>query len=91
MKKYKLFFPLFIFILFVQCNSKVEQLIKLSGEAQGTTYHITYYGVQGEDISFEIDSILRRVDSSVSTYVPFSIISSVKGVMCFNMKSLAES
>ena len=51
--------------------------IKISGYAQGTTYHITYYDSLDRDFSIDIDSILKAFDLSVSTYVPNSIISRI--------------
>lgn len=50
-------------------------LYSLSGQAQGTTFSIKYYA---EHEFFPIDSvysILRTVDSSVSQYIPNSLIS----------------
>lgn len=51
--------------------------IKIEGEAQGTTYHITYYDNQNRDLQPEIENILHDFDMSVSTYIPNSIISRI--------------
>ena len=51
--------------------------IKIEGEAQGTTYHITYYDSQNRDFQPEIENILHDFDLSVSTYIPNSIISRI--------------
>lgn len=77
MKRNKFFITLIVIIFFLQCNVTDDELVKISGEAQGTTYHITYSTPDNEDISSGIDSVLRMVDSSVSTYVSHSIISRV--------------
>ena len=52
-------------------------LVQLSGEAQGTTYHINYYAAEGADHQKEMDSLLQSVDQSLSTYVPTSLISRI--------------
>ncbi len=51
--------------------------IKITGSAQGTTYHITYLAANGLSYKREIDSVLADIDSSLSTYVPVSIISRI--------------
>jgi thiamine biosynthesis lipoprotein len=50
-------------------------MVELAGQAQGTTYHVTYFS--RDDISYqvEIDSLLKRLDASLSTYKKESIIS----------------
>jgi thiamine biosynthesis lipoprotein len=47
---------------------------QLSGLAQGTSYHITYYSKDSVVLSSQIDSILNRIDSSLSLYKPYSLI-----------------
>ncbi len=49
----------------------------VEGEAQGTTYHITYYDNEQRDLQPEIDQILQDFDKSVSTYLPTSLISRI--------------
>jgi len=46
----------------------------LSGHAQGTTWHITYYNNDSTVLSSQIDSILDKLDSSLSLYKPYSLI-----------------
>lgn len=48
---------------------------KISGFAQGTTYHITYYAEDSFVVKKQIDSILDKIDSSLSIYKPYSLIS----------------
>ena len=69
--------------------------IKFEGNAQGTTYHITYFDKQNRDFQPEIEKILADFDKSVSTYDPTSIISRINSneknvivdkyfITCFN-------
>lgn len=46
----------------------------ISGRAQGTTYHITYYAGDSLLTQSMIDSILDQVDSSLSLYKPYSLV-----------------
>ncbi len=50
-------------------------VIKISGEAQGTTYRITYSSNDNSNYAIEVDSLLKEIDSSLSSYLPVSIIS----------------
>ncbi|MBS7562802.1 FAD:protein FMN transferase [Mucilaginibacter sp. Bleaf8] len=47
----------------------------ISGFAQGTTYHITYYAADSMIKQDEIDRVLTHIDSSLSIYQPYSLIS----------------
>jgi len=69
--------------------------IFIQGEAQGTTYHITYLDKKNRDFKPKIEKILRDFDLSVSTYIPNSIISKINSnvenvkldtyfITCFN-------
>jgi thiamine biosynthesis lipoprotein len=63
-----------------QPNPSVENkstTLKLRGEAQGTTYNITYIDSLARDFQPAIDSILVRMDQSLSTYLPTSAISTL--------------
>jgi len=51
--------------------------MKIEGNAQGTTYHITYFDAKNRNFQPEIEKILKNFDLSVSTYIPNSIISRV--------------
>lgn len=59
------------------CQEKNGNISKISGEAQGTTYSISW--LSGGKINYKasIDSIFRKIDSSLSTYLPVSIISRI--------------
>jgi thiamine biosynthesis lipoprotein len=43
-------------------------MVSISGEAQGTTYHIKYFDVKNRNLKHEIDSILNDFDRSLSLY-----------------------
>ncbi len=70
-----LFTAVLFILLFTGCRFEENQLIKIEGSAQGTTYHISYYSSNTKSLKVEIDSILHEIDQSLSTYVPESIIS----------------
>jgi thiamine biosynthesis lipoprotein len=48
--------------------------IQINGTAQGTTYHITYYSPDSTISQSQIDSILDKIDTSLSVYNPQSLI-----------------
>lgn len=53
------------------------QEVKMEGNAQGTTYHITYLDSAGRDFKSEVDSILKGFDEVLSTYLESSVISEI--------------
>lgn len=74
----KLILPVsLILIVLFSCKPDTGELIKISGEAQGTTYHISYYGDNNVSYKIAVDSIFKKIDSSLSTYLPASIISRI--------------
>jgi FAD:protein FMN transferase len=75
MKKIKISLGCLLFFTTVIYSQ--SEPIKIEGEAQGTTYHITYYDSQNRDLQPEIEKILHDFDLSVSTYIPNSIISRI--------------
>jgi thiamine biosynthesis lipoprotein len=63
-------------LILCACSSSVNRiLVKNSGEAQGSYYHIQYLSEHGENYKSQIDSILLEVDSSLSIYKDYSLIS----------------
>jgi len=66
---------LFALILCACSTSDNRILVKNSGEAQGSYYHIQYLSENGENYKSQIDSILLEVDSSLSIYKDYSLIS----------------
>lgn len=76
----------FLFLIFRSHNDSNYFLkIQMNGIAQGTTWHITYYAKDSVVKKNQVDSILNRIDSSLSIYKPFSLISrfntSKKGIV----------
>jgi FAD:protein FMN transferase len=51
--------------------------ISLEGPTEGTSYHITYESEDSINYQYEVDSLLRQFDLSLSTYEPSSIISRI--------------
>ena len=68
-------YSLFLILLFSCSSSNNTILVTNSGEAQGSYYHIKYMSDYGEDYHLQIDSILQEVDSSLSIYKSYSLIS----------------
>lgn len=74
----KFLFPILAsLILFSGCNPKKKNLIKVEGNAQGTTYHISYLSDDEINHKTAIDSLLKAIDTSMSTWVPNSLISRI--------------
>ncbi len=71
---------LFLLVYLCSCNAELEKTNSedfrqaIKGRAQGTTWQIVYYDLQERDLTPQVDSILRRVDESVSTYLDGSTI-----------------
>lgn len=72
---------LLVFILliayWVSHPAKKGEYISLAGFAQGTTYHITYASIAGENLQAAIDSLLEDFDRSLSIYQPNSLITRI--------------
>lgn len=64
-------------LLLTGCNSNKKSLIKVEGNAQGTTYHISYFSDDEVNHKIAIDSLLKKIDASMSTWLPTSIISRI--------------
>ena len=65
------------FLVFINCNHQSNKAFKMAGEAQGTTWQITWLSENNSNYKEAIDSIFRRIDLSLSTYVTTSIISRI--------------
>lgn len=64
--------------LCVACATKPDfQVIRVQGEAQGTTFHITALADSSLDLEPSVDSILRAVDQSMNPWLPVSLISRI--------------
>ncbi len=55
-------------------NENTIRKIEIDGYAQGTTYHITYYATDSLVTKMQVDSVLNKIDSSLSLYKPYSLI-----------------
>jgi len=76
--KLKFIFPVILAVLFlINCNEPAIKQISLAGHAQGTTWQISWFSANNSTYKEAIDSIFRRIDSSLSTYLPVSIISRI--------------
>lgn len=66
---------LFPFLLLSFLETPALKKNQIDGLAQGTTYHIIYYANDSLPISKrQVDSILDKIDSSLSLYKPYSLI-----------------
>jgi len=72
-----IFFLVIFVLICYSCNSKPQEIIKLFGFAQGTTYSISYYEDNNINYQKQIDSLLKEFDKSVSIYIPNSLISRI--------------
>lgn len=78
-------FSLFMTLFLTQSSAnEIWNKYQISGIAQGTTYHITYYAPENRLSQFQIDSIFSRIDESLSNYLDHSLITqfnkSTKGI-----------
>jgi thiamine biosynthesis lipoprotein len=67
-------------ILCYSTSYSQNKVVFIEGEAQGTTYHITYYDKQDRNFEDEISKLLFEFDLSLSTYNPNSIISKINNI-----------
>jgi FAD:protein FMN transferase len=69
----------YLCVLLVTCTAFLHQpawrKIQITGKAQGTSYHITWYARDSTFGQQQIDSILAKIDTSLSIYNPQSLIS----------------
>lgn len=66
-----------LLIVLSACERKKSEYTKISGFAQGTTYHIIYENSNNQDYTDPIDSILGAFNKSCSMYDSTSIISRI--------------
>ena len=76
---YHFFAITFLFVFFlsipnVQAQSAYKRFA-INGTAQGTTFSIVYFSPDQKIQKDKIDSLLRSIDSSLSIYISYSIIS----------------
>ncbi|WP_291799984.1 FAD:protein FMN transferase [Lutibacter sp.] len=68
---------LVLVIVFFSCEKKDENLKILKGNAIGTTFSIKYVSESNLNFQIKIDSLIKAVNKSVSTYIPTSDISKI--------------
>ncbi|MDB2606544.1 FAD:protein FMN transferase [Zobellia sp.] len=63
----------------VSCGENTSSLVRneSSGNALGTTYHLTYLSKKKLDFKQQVDSIFGVINHSLSTYIPDSDISKI--------------
>ena len=68
---------LILFVLFAACSK--HEIVIIDGQALGTYYRIKYLDLGHDKENFQkgIDSILKVINSSMSTYIPTSDISKI--------------
>lgn len=71
------FYLIVSIVILTSCKTNKEDIVIIEGNAQGTTYHITYLSSDGVQYKKEIDSLLAKIDLSMSTWIPNSIISRI--------------
>ena len=81
-----------LIILIISCSSEQKKGILTSnyGFTQGTTYSIRHLSPDAKDMQSDIDSILSRVDQSLSTYEKESLISKINRNETKKLDSLCE-
>ena len=66
------------FLMFLMLSAKVTESdlknVTIKGVAQGTTYHISYFAADTIITKRQVDSILNKIDSSLSLYKPYSLV-----------------
>lgn len=67
----------FLFLALAACQSEAPKYTHLEGQAQGTTFHITYLDADGRNFSGQVDSLFRLMDRSMSLWDSMSVISRV--------------
>ena len=74
-------------LLFAAVAQSQIPMISISGEAQGTTYHIKYFDSQNRNFKTQIDSILIDFDKCLSLYRTDSEISEFNRSVSHTFKS----
>jgi FAD:protein FMN transferase len=87
--------PVYLFVSFLlmavpicaQALKSEEQMVSISGETQGTTYHIKYFDTGRRNYQVQVDSILADFDECLSLYRSDSEISEFNRVHAIKFKS----
>lgn len=68
---------LMLVLVFISCGKEKPAYLSLSGNAQGTTFSITYLDSLNRDFAAPVDSLLRLIDKSMSLWDSSSVISRI--------------
>ncbi len=71
----RLFYVFISVSLLFSCTNEEPKQFKLTGNALGTTYHITYIGEELAHFENKVDSMIAVINHSLSTYDEHSFIS----------------
>ena len=63
-----------VLVLLLACQPKPKEYIQLGGNAQGTTFAITYEAVEDKTYEKEIEALFKAIDHSMSLWVNTSQI-----------------
>ena len=66
-----------VLFLFFSCENKQNNLKIIQGNAIGTTFSIRYLDMSSKTFDVKIDSLIKAVNKSVSTYIATSDISRI--------------
>lgn len=66
-----------LMFLFISCSTEENNLKIIQGNAIGTTFTIRYLDKEGENFEPKIDSLIKAINKSTSTYIPSSDISRI--------------
>ncbi|MHB1177304.1 MAG: FAD:protein FMN transferase [Daejeonella sp.] len=55
-------------------DANVVKTFRITGFAQGTNYHVTYYAAENVVTKDNVDALFNEIDSSLSIYKPYSLI-----------------
>jgi FAD:protein FMN transferase len=75
--KYLVLITLTGILAFCSCKTKVPDMVKFTGQTQGTYYAVTYFDDNSRNFQPQIDSILKIFDQSASLWEPGSILSRI--------------
>lgn len=73
----KYILTLCISLLLFSCSETAPQLTVIQGDAFGTRYVIQYYSTEELPIQQGVDSVIDKINQSLSTYLPSSDISKI--------------
>lgn len=66
-----------VIALLISCQEESDKLQFIEGSAFGTTYHITYFGINPQQVQKGVDSLINEINQSASTYIDSSDISRI--------------